>query len=61
MTWASNIVMAILVGILIIKTMGLQERIKMFETAILSCVNEHPFIFKAIKEEDNVVVMCKRV
>ena len=46
---------------LMINVLGLQKRIKMFETAILACVNERPFIFKAENAKDDVVVMCKRV
>lgn len=60
LSWIVCIFFFVCILALAIKVMGLQEKIDNHEKAILACVNERAFIFKADDEKDSVVVMCKR-
>lgn len=59
-SWLVNIFFFLCILALIVKITSIQEKVEKHERIILNCINEHPFIFKADKEENSVVIICKR-
>lgn len=60
LSWAISIFFFVCIMALVLKVTTIQDKIDRHEKVLFSCINEKPFIFKADKEEDNVVIICKR-